>query len=93
MRDPRVTQWMAILFLIGLAYFDPVTEDWHCLVSLSRASCTFTLGNYIILNSHFQVVWKMYGQSSKDHGTLRYFQSLLNGTTVKSDAKKAVQDP
>lgn len=44
-----------------------------------------------MLNSHFQVVWKkMYGQSSRDHGTLRYFQSLLNRTTVKSDVKKAV---
>ena len=32
----------------------------------------------------------MYGQSARDHGTLRYFQSLLNRTTVKSDVKKAV---
>jgi hypothetical protein len=32
----------------------------------------------------------MYGQSAKDHGTLRYFQSLLNCNTVKADVKKAV---
>ena len=31
----------------------------------------------------------MYGQSAKDHGTLRYFQSLLNCNTVKADVKNA----
>ena len=29
----------------------------------------------------------MYGQSAKDHGTLKYFQSLLNCNTVKADVK------
>ena len=40
--------------------------------------------------SCFQVVWKMYEESAKDHGTLRYFQSLLNCNTVTADVKKAV---
>ena len=42
--------------------------------------------------THFlQVAWKkLYGRSASDHGTLRYFQSLLNRNTVKSDVKKAV---
>lgn len=38
-----------------------------------------------------QVIWKtLYGQTSRDHGTLGYFKSLLNRTTVKNDPKKEV---
>ena len=38
-----------------------------------------------------QVIWKcLYGTSSRDHGTLGYFKSLLNRTEVKKDPKKAV---
>lgn len=36
-------------------------------------------------------MWKnLYGHSSRDHGTLGYFRSLLNRSTVTSDVKKAV---
>ena len=39
----------------------------------------------------YQVIWKtLYGQTSRDHGTLGYFKSLLNRTTVKNDPKKEV---
>ena len=38
-----------------------------------------------------QVIWKLlYKESVGDHGTLRYFCSLLNRSTVTSDLKKAV---
>ena len=38
-----------------------------------------------------QVVWKrLYGKSSRDHGTLNYFRALLNRRTVTSNPKKAV---
>ena len=38
-----------------------------------------------------QVVWKtLYGRSARDHGTLAYFRTILNRTSVKSDPKKAV---
>lgn len=37
------------------------------------------------------MIWRsLYSQSSKDHGTLGYFKSLLNRITVKKDPKKAV---
>lgn len=37
------------------------------------------------------MIWKsLYCQSSSDHGTLGYFQSLLNRKTIKGDPKKAV---
>ena len=36
-----------------------------------------------------QVIWKtLYGQTSQDHGTLGYFKSLLNRTTVKNEQKQ-----
>ena len=38
-----------------------------------------------------QVIWKtLYGQTSRDHGTLGYFKSLLNHTTVKNEPKQSV---
>lgn len=38
-----------------------------------------------------QVIWKtLYGQTSQDHGTLGYFKSLLNRTTVKNEPKQSV---
>ena len=38
-----------------------------------------------------KVMWKqLYCQSSRDHGTLGFFKSLLNRSTVKDDPKKAV---
>ena len=40
-----------------------------------------------------QVIWKsLYGQTSRDHGTLGYFKSLLNRSQVNKDPKRAV-DP
>ena len=37
------------------------------------------------------MIWKvLYKESVSEHGTLRYFRSLLNRTTVTSDPKKAV---
>lgn len=39
------------------------------------------------------MIWKyLYGQTSRDHGSLGYFKSLLNRAPVKKDPKKAV-DP
>ena len=39
------------------------------------------------------MIWKtLYGQTSRDHGTLGYFKSLLNRSQVNKDPKKAV-DP
>ena len=39
------------------------------------------------------MIWKcLFGHTSRDHGTLRYFKSLLNWTEVSKDPKKAV-DP
>ena len=36
-------------------------------------------------------MWKkLYSQSAREHGTLRYFQGLLHRNTVKADVKKAV---
>ena len=38
-----------------------------------------------------QVIWKkLYKKSARDHGTLGYFRSLLNRTTVTAEVKKAV---
>ena len=37
------------------------------------------------------MTWKaLYGKSNRDHGTLCYFRTLLNSSTVTSDPKKAV---
>lgn len=45
----------------------------------------------IIVMYVIQVIWKhLYQQSSKGHGTLGFFQSLLNRRTVKKDPKAAV---
>jgi hypothetical protein len=44
-----------------------------------------------ILN--FQVIWKTfldYSQSSRDHGTLWHFKSLLNRASISKDQKKYV---
>ena len=47
---------------------------------------TCTLQNYFS-----QVIWKcLYKQSSRDHGTLGFFRSLLNRVTVTNDPKKCV---
>ena len=47
---------------------------------------TYTLQNYFA-----QVIWKcLFKQSSRDHGTLGYFQSLLNRVTATNDPKKCV---
>ena len=41
---------------------------------------------------YLQVIWKtLYSRSSRDHGTLAYFQSLLNRYSVKNP-KKEVDD-
>ena len=38
-----------------------------------------------------RVAWKkLYAQSAREHGTLRYFQGLLHRNTVNADVKKAV---
>ena len=34
----------------------------------------------------------LYGQSTKDHGTLGFFCSLLNRKSITSDVKKSVDD-
>ena len=49
----------------------------------------------VILNTNtvfvLQIIWKcFFGNTSRHHGTLGYFKSLLNCTPVKNDPKKDV---
>ena len=70
-------------------------QMWYgILVGLSGATVSLKTYTYTCITcTHYfvQVIWKcLYKQSSRDHGTLGYFRSLLNRVTVTNDPKKCV---
>ena len=62
-----------------LQLFEPVCEDWHALmclltVSIITAVCEY-IGMHLLIS---RIIWKkLFASSSRDHGTLGHFCSLL----------------